>query len=401
MGFKKMSELRNLTYKELDALSLEEKTSLLNKEFDMVQINSAFQWNLDNLNENKIINFLESVMNANSNHQITQGGEYPAKSAKDILNYSNFEENEFYDYLKILYLNDYIEYFKAEVFDINEESRDTIYDNIGEVDATHQLRFNLHRLYRNHNELFNEEKYLGLENIGSEPRMYYEFLEYGTIIDIICSHQTKIRLSNKGMHHLHFFTSKKSIELMHKQEEILQVISEAKTEQSQLLDKFSEHKKQQDNSIQSINILINNHSGKINAFYKDITTILSIMVGAFAIIGVNISAIPKIESNFTANLLAMNLSLILCLLVLFYILRVIVYDANINNKHFYTILTITIIGIIGVFIFLGFNHESKLDVIEKKYQEKIKDYTTQNEENISEMKKQIEQLEIQLEKNQK
>ncbi|WP_312471224.1 hypothetical protein [Neobacillus sp.] len=390
-----MVELANLIYKELDSLSLEEKINLLEKEFNMYQSNRTIQYEINDLNENTIIKLLESVMNAKSSFQITQGGEYPAKLVADIYKYSNFGESEFFDHLKILYLNDYIEYVKVEEFDIKEESPEVIYDNHSQFDTTLQLRFNLHRLYRTNRELFNEERYIGLESIGSEARMYYRFLDYGTIIDKICSYETLMRLSNKGMHYLHFFTSKRSIELMHKQEDMLEAVNEATTEQTRILDSFEQHKIEQDNNIESIHSLINNHSDKIKAFYKDITTILSIMVAAFAVIGVNLSAIPKIDSNFTANVLALNFSLILCLLVLFYILRVIVYDAPINNKHFYSIFSFAIIGIICVFIFLGFNNESKIDVIEKKYQKMLSNYTSKSEEEISIMKRQIEQLEKQ------
>lgn len=392
-----MKELADLNFKELDSLTKEEITELLNKEFEMTEVNSSIQFNIEDLDENTIIKFLELIMNVKSNFQITEGGEYPAKSVADIFHHSKMEEHEFFVQLKVLYLNDYIEYFETEYFNINKDSRDVIFEN--SIDATYQIRYNLHRLYRNHKELFNEEWFNGFESPGSEAKMYHKFLNYGTLLEKICSYQTLIRLSNKGMHYLHFVTSKKSTELMHKQEETLSKISEAKIEQTNLLDTFEQHKLQQNNNIESINTLINNHSDKIKDFYKDVTTILSLMVAAFAVIGVNISAIPKIESNFTANLLAMNLSLILCLLVLFYILRVIVYDDKINNKHFYSILSITIIGIIGVFVFLGFNHESKIDVIEVKYQEMIQNYSNKNEENISNLEKQIKQLEKELEKN--
>ncbi|EFI67587.1 hypothetical protein BFZC1_15530 [Lysinibacillus fusiformis ZC1] len=121
------------------------------------------------------------------------------------------------------------------------------------------------------------------------------------------------------------------------------------------------------------------------------------MVAAFAVIGVNISAIPKIESNFTANVLALNLSLIVVLLALFYILKVLVYGDSINLKHFYSLLTFCVLGIISVFLFLGFYHESKIDVIEKKYEEKISDYTNENEKKILELQKQLQQLEKSIE----
>lgn len=388
-----MKELVDLNFEELDSMEIEEKKKLLDKEFEMYEINNSKKYLIDELSESSIVNFLDSVMNSESNHQITQGGEYPAKNVADIFNHSNLEKNEFFENLRILYLNDYIEYFTMEEFDISKDSRDVFYENVDNIDSTYQLRFNLHRLFKTDNELFNEERFYGLESIGSEARMYSRFLFYGTIVDKICSLNTLVRLSNKGMHYLHFFTSKRSIELMYKQEETLKEISETKTEQSRLLKIIEGHKLQQDSNIKSINSLIDRHSKKIKDFYKDITTILSLMLAAFALIGVNISAIPKIESNFTANLLAMNLSLILCLLVLFYILKVIVYDTNIQSKHFYSVLTITVLGIIGVFVFLGFNHESKIEVIEKKYQKIIKDYKVENEQKIKEMEQKIESLE--------
>ena len=44
------------------------------------------------------------------------------------------------------------------------------------------------------------------------------------------------------MHYLHFVTSKRSTELMHRQEKTLEAISEAKSEQSNLLQTFTQHK---------------------------------------------------------------------------------------------------------------------------------------------------------------
>ncbi|EDL65987.1 hypothetical protein [Bacillus sp. SG-1] len=391
-----MPELSELDFHGLDELSIDDKKNLLQEEYDMYQVNSSIRYEFDNLNEDAMNEFLESVFNAKAVMEVTQGGEYPAKLVASINDHSNLEEEEFFHLLRVLYLNDYIEYFKDKEFDLSEESKDVIYEDANAVDTTFKTRYNLHRLFRNDKELFNEEYFSGHESINSEERMYYKFLNYGTIIDQICSYGTLIRLSNKGMHYLHFVTNKRSVDLMHKHEKTLKEINTAKEEQANLLGTFHEHKAEQESSIGVIKDLINKHSNKIKDFYKDITTILSLMLAAFALIGVNISAIPKIESNFTANLLAMNLSLILCMLVLFYILRVIVYDSQINSKHFYLILGITISGIVGVFIFLGFNHESKIEVIEKKYQNMLEKNTQDNQQDILELKKQIEELENQV-----
>jgi len=397
LGVRELKGIADLNYKELDSLSLEEKSNLLMEEYRIYEINSVLQYEISELNEKKIIRLLESIIEAEANFQITQEGEYPAKLVADVASHSDFNEDEFFEYLKILFLNDYIDVFKDEDFPVAKESKNVIIEN--NPDLTYQLRYNLHRLYRNNRELFNEENFSGIENYNSESQMYYSFLKYGTIVEKICSYQTLIRLSNKGMHYLHFITSKRSVELMHKHEKTLVAITEAKEKQESLLETFENYKTEQDENIGSINNLINNHSSKIENFYKDITTIISLMLAAFALIGVNISAIPKIESNFTANLLAINLSLILCLLVLFYILRVIVYNSKIDNNHFYIILVITIVGIIGVFVFLGFNHESKIEVIEKKYQHMLNDYKDDNEENISSLEEQIKKLEQKLEGN--
>lgn len=392
-----MKEFADLDYLELDSLTKEDKQKYLEKEFEISGINTSLLFDLDILEENKVINLLESVMNAKSSREVTQGGVYPAKLVYDIFTYSKIEESEFYNYLKILYLNGFIEYLTLEDFDIELESRKVSFENINFIDPTQQFRYNLHRLYRTDKDLFNEEVYTGLQSLNSEEEMYYRFLNRGGLVEIICSYKPLIRLSNKGMHYLHFVTSKRSLEIMEKQEEILGNIKNTKSEQEELLQTFEENKNEQVKNIKSINISIKKYEKKIKAFYKDITTILSIMVAAFAVIGVNISAIPKIESNFTANVLALNLSLIVVLLALFYILKVLVYGDSINLKRFYSLLTFCVLGIISIFLFLGFYHESKIDVIEKKYEEKISDYTNENGKKILELQKQLQQLEKSIE----
>ncbi|MDW8518500.1 hypothetical protein [Priestia flexa] len=192
-----MKELADLNYKELDSLSVEEKLKFLEEEFNMYEMNSQLQYDISQLSENNIIKFLESVVNGKSNFEVTQAGEYPAKKVAGIYKHANIEESEFFELLRILYLNDYVEVFKYKEFHIEEESVNSIFDNT--PDNTHQHRYNLHRLYKTSKELFNEENYNGMENKGSEATMYYKFLKYGTIVDKICSYNTLIRLSNKGI----------------------------------------------------------------------------------------------------------------------------------------------------------------------------------------------------------
>lgn len=382
-----------LTFKQIDSLSVEEVKGLLNQEYEEYEKNSEIEFEMNSIDSVKMINLLESILNAESNMKITDYGKFPTKLAGDVLKFSKLEEEEFYRYLRILYMNDYIDFLKIGNFNINEESELINGEGISKIDRSYITRYNLHRIYRSHSNLFNEENFRGFENIGSEEMMYNKLLNYGTIVNCINSPLTSIGLSDKGLHFLHLETSKRSVILVNKQKESLVAINEAKKDQMKLLSDFENHKQTQQNNIDSINDLITDLNSKIKNFYKDITTILSIMVASFALIGVNISAIPKIESNFTANLLAMNLSLILVMLVLFYILKVIVYDSKINSRHFYSILIVTVVGIVGVFIFLGFNHESKVEVIEKKYQEMLQEHTTDNQNKLLEMQNQMEQLE--------
>ncbi|MGG1400196.1 hypothetical protein ABE288_20590 [Bacillus salipaludis] len=397
-----MKALSKYSYKELDSLTIEEKEELLQKEYDIVKNNRSARFELEEIledeNEQELINrILESILNAESPSEVLGEGEYPAKLAVAVLNHSEIGEDKFFEYIRLLYLNDYIDYSRFEEFNIDENSEDRLYDtNINMIDPTHQYRYNLHRLYKTNKELFAEGKFKGFEGLGSDLVIYYDILKQGSIIDTICSYESMIKLSNKGMHYLHFITSQKSAELIRKQEETLRLLNETTGKQEALLIEFEKYKEIHSKDIESIKQLINNHTGKINAFYKDITTILSILVAAFAVIGVNISAIPKIESNFTANVLVINLSVILCLLFFFYILRVIVYDLSINNKQFYVLLSIAVIGIIGVFVYLGFNGQNQTNSIESKVEKKsdtlFKKYTKENDIKIQTLEQQIKKL---------
>ncbi|EFI67588.1 hypothetical protein BFZC1_15535 [Lysinibacillus fusiformis ZC1] len=263
-----MKEFADLDYLELDSLTKEDKQKFLEKEYEISDINMSLLLDLDNLEENKVINLLESVMNAKSSRQVTQGGVYPAKLVYDILTYSKVDESEFYHYLKILYLNGFIEHLTFEDFDIELESRMIIFENIDFLDPTQQFRYNLHRLYRTDKDLFNQEVYTGFQNFNSEEDMYYRFLNRGSLVDIICSSKPLIRLSNKGMHYLHFVTSKRSLEIMEKQEEILENINNTKSEQEELLQTFEENKNEQVKNIKSINISIKKYEKKLKHFIK-------------------------------------------------------------------------------------------------------------------------------------
>jgi hypothetical protein len=83
----------------------------------------------------------------------------------------------------------------------------------------------------------------------------------------------------------------------------------------------------------------------ISDFYTHIITIIGLLVAVFAIIGINFNSFPKIETDnkviFVTNIMSLNLSLIYCLFILFYLISRMINTSK-KQKSWYTDLTMIV-----------------------------------------------------------
>lgn len=89
----------------------------------------------------------------------------------------------------------------------------------------------------------------------------------------------------------------------------------------------------------------------IKKFNENLFTIFSIMLAIFAVIGINVSSIPKIEGNFILNIVVINVSICFSLIVLFYLMNTMLYREK--NKTLLTLLITFSVVIILAFIVIG------------------------------------------------
>ncbi|MGD6900475.1 hypothetical protein [Bacillus infantis] len=177
-------------------------------------------------------------------------------------------------------------------------------------------------------------------------RNYNILLKYGEILELVCSPFGLTSLSSKGFNALNMINIQKSEKHIKEQNSIIKEINKIKGQQTEI---SNEMKK------------------RIEYFYQNITTILSILVAAFAVIGVNISAIPKIDENFTINVLTINASLVLVLSVMFMFLNSIIGNKKVQAKG----TKLTIIGISLIFVIIGILYGA---FFEKSEEEKIEEF---------------------------
>lgn len=409
----------------------------------------------------------------------------------------------FYHYLKILYVNEYIEPYAYDLKEHSVSAENYLLLASSFANEITQLRANLTLLYQRFPTSFNmslfDEEFSSYHTILHRDRAFELISKFGSVTQLVISSSARIHLADKGMHFLYTFSNKqfknniselkdinkniharfseqnatnqkltekltegniKQKEMSHKLEEqeidnnflywqfsksvedqekmtrelqeqkaansqLSENLSITKQEQEKLTEELREQKAANDQLSENLSITeqeqkkigdkLNKSTERINDFYKEIITILSILVGAFSFIGVNISSIAKIEENFTEKIIAINASLLLVIAGIFWILTQFVFENKRQlPKKFYWIPGVSLTALLIVLIMSGGNldksnaktykdaldkqkkaYEQKLDAQKKNYEQKIKDVNSelQNSNNdLADLKTQVEQL---------
>lgn len=416
-------DIREMDKKNLNVLTKDEIKDILKEEWDIClknyELRSEFTERYSK-EKDIIIRILElffkekgSSMEVINNNPDSIG---IAKLNHFVFRHSEIKnEDDFIYYLKILYLNGYLQ--RMDLIDIDCLEPDQELGMCIPGTNTVKLEHNLRWIFNNYEELFDakvlwsegdkvcmDEGGVYFRRSDSPEEIYKKFIEMGTMTDMLCSFDSLLALSHKGMNLLNIDLYQKSSELINQQKNIIEQLensiqeqenmkNELENTQTKLNDTYSELKASQEklnNTYLKMEKEFTSHSEKIKQFYKDITTILSILVAAFSFIGINISAIPKIEENFTTNILLLNLSLILCISVMFYIIKRLVFnfpnEGEKDNKEWIGLFIICSLGIISI-LFIGDRYNDKQIIkIEQRYKSQFDLELKKRDEAIDDLK---------------
>ncbi|PRX17816.1 hypothetical protein BX659_1472 [Orenia metallireducens] len=282
----------------------------------------------------------------------------PDKPHKAKVNYEIFEsldmndEEKFYFYLKVLYIHGYLQRIdpvNIDEIDIDGEGDYSNHIMLKTMPLHHKLKY----LFVYHKELFNSavlcekddeelliNNFLIFEKEDSAEIIYNKMIEFGSLMEIVCSGDGMASLSNKGMNSI-------NINLLEENKQLMNDLKETKKEQEKSKENFK-------TIYKNIKEEFKNHKNKIDSFYKDIVTILSILVGAFSVIGVNINTIPKIDGSFSKNIIILNFSLIFVISVMFYIIKRLIFNfpgEKFEEDRYWMSLFLVIIFIILIVYF--------------------------------------------------
>jgi len=87
----------------------------------------------------------------------------------------------------------------------------------------------------------------------------------------------------------------------------------------------------------------------IQKFHENIFTIFSLMLAVFAIIGLNVAAIPKISDHFIRNVIMINLTICLSLCIVFTLVSAMLYKEK-NSIIWKLLVLVTIIFLISIIV---------------------------------------------------
>ncbi|HDR8171069.1 TPA: hypothetical protein QC096_002244 [Bacillus thuringiensis] len=432
-------KLEALTNNDLENLSESEIKELLEYEFNEERERNNIYFDAEDIlkdpaHKKTLLRILELFLKVDGNSIGPVEDYHRSKSPYDILRYLQQEitiaEETFFYYIGVLYSQRLLTYFKGHEFPDNPlrpfESYIPENDSFLYFDNTLRWRYNFEWLYQNHKNLFKISVPSSHENSYSPPEHTYSVcFAHGSIFELAI--HSNLKLTDKGMHFIQSLTNEtikkslsKTYELNQKLEEEIKKQEESITKQQETISKQNETINKQNETIERQETSIKNHESvtkslntkleeqkkEVNAFYQHIVSILALLVAAFSFIGINISAIPKIEENFAENVIILNLSLILVTTVIFWILKSLIFESDNNNKQqkfWYIITGITLILLITVYGWLGPNAEKHnlnkyKKQIEKQYDNKLDNFKNELEKanlNIENLNKKIDQLENQ------
>lgn len=370
-GEKMKINLETLSYDELQNLSDEQIFEFLSYEWDKALNEDGRNFDYKELTQKQqeVLYILKPL------HQLCITKESLGGGIQGYAKYSRLEsklveeedlvcKHDFSYLMKGLYFKGYIEPYK--VVDFSEMPKEKFNEiNIDELikdDFTNEefdyllrWRYNFHWLYLNRESLFEKlaEEYGGEESYTYKESIYHSILCEGSITNLFSN--CYFEITDIGLHWIHNITVQRMT--------------------SELEESLIEQK------------------DRIKNFYKEIVTILGLLLAAFSFIGLNISTIPKIESGFVTKVLVINISIILVLQVIFLILKYFVFEAREFKglKYWIISMAVTVI-VLGITASLG--HIEEKNGIEK-FKEEIKKEQEKEEEKQAQL---LDNMKSELEK---
>jgi len=365
---------------ELKELSLSEIEMILKKEWKICILNAKLRnvyYRANNDQKNFYIDILNAYFTSSAAVEISDTNpNYPYVTKA---NWSIFEalteqdEKKFTDALKVLYLNGYLQ----KTYDRNGDDYDTdceFDENFYQFpNASIPHESNLKWIYNNYPEQFSisvlsesDDQFLIEQNAhffavdDTSCSILEKMIECGTEADLLCSIESYLSLSHRGMYLLHLDQYHQNQNLINQQQSIIHDLQMSREKEAELVDQIRNTENKITYMHKKMQKEFSKHRHKIRLFYKDIVTILSILVAAFSVIGVNISTISKIDNNFVVNILIINLSLILVLITLFFLLKNLVFqfpgEKNESSWKWGIVVVIIIIMIYTILFYSGAFH---------------------------------------------
>ncbi|MFD1018682.1 hypothetical protein [Thalassobacillus hwangdonensis] len=316
---------------DLSRMNEEEIKDLLMFEKDCFMNNKGMQWNITRYSSEKVIRVLKSYFLADSNFkQFSTNPNAPFYSIPTSSVYGkhqdDYEEEDFFSLIKVLYLNGYIIYTSGGLSGIKVE-KTNFSDDIKSMYAPFLVEYNLNWIHEHFPHLFTlknlEFSDFEIDSMNLKDDSLWilnQFQRSGSILEEIASHNSTTCITNRGMQRIHE-------DNFHKSEKVALYQKEIDKSQQDINEKQISLEEEQ---MELGNTLID-YERKIKNSQKDQVTVLSIMVAAFSVIGINISSISLIEENMIVGLIAINASIILSLSVLAFILNELVF--NFKREH--------------------------------------------------------------------
>jgi hypothetical protein len=427
--------IKEIIEADLDSLNDDEIIDLLRKEFEVVKSNYEIINNIAALtfvDNRTIFKILDSYFHAPSLHATSILTLRLHKDLNDIVELECKLGYKLQDYLKYLYIHDYIyipEYYTSTELDETQINR------LSQIQITRfKFKQALEEIFESRKHLFKKENfpvsnedtvYFYLNEIDGPTDLFKLFIDYGSLLNLLTSEESFSEIDDRGIRLLNTKGYIDNLNLKREQEETLKRIKNLNSELKKKEQELKLVKKKFEKLIKKQNDINLIQESKLNDFYQNIITILSILVAVLAIIGININSIPKIEKNFTINVITINASLILCITVMFFIIKIVVFnysgkrlipdleyekvkkDIESYFKNYFLLIVVSCVIFLGVSFYFGVvveDNEVKVTekriekisrdklLIDRKAYEKLNQKVEQYEDEIKDLKESINKL---------
>ncbi len=231
-------------------------------------------------------------------------------------------------------LNKYPDVFISNIQKHLTISIDVIIDEIKVLFIKNYIDFDLPRT-----EKVNEILQLNIESRPDE-----QLLKHGLVFENNLQGVHFIRLTERGFLAMMDY-SVKEMQLLKKE------LIEFNVQNREQLDELKRLDSERLGAIGEIDEKIRGAEKSIKKFNENIFTIFSIMLAIFAVIGINVASIPKIDNNFLLNVIVVNFSVCFSLIVLFYLMNTLLYREK--NKVLSRLLIAFSIAFAIAFIAIG------------------------------------------------